>query len=68
MIQFKLVPHAIRGAEVEIVEVWVGSKMVAALYPELPNKVRLISNHLQDHTSVALPYAPAVHEFEFYPG
>lgn len=61
MIKFKLVPHDIflhRDGRLglllrdilpgrKLVEIWIDGKMVGCLYPQEPNSVQLISNHLE---------------------
>lgn len=44
MVEFKIVRHT--GRHANIVEIWVDGVFRAALYPQEPNTVRLISAHL----------------------
>lgn len=44
MVEFKVVDHWLRS--IKIVEIWIDGQFCAALYPQEPNAVRLISNHL----------------------
>jgi hypothetical protein len=71
MITFKPSMHMMRDGNVEVMEIWVDFKMVAVLYPQPPNTVRLISRHIRRTSELpsTAPLRPlmAIHEFEFYP-
>jgi hypothetical protein len=45
-VTFRLTPHGLHP-EVMVCEIWVGDKFVAALYPEEPNAVKLVTSHLE---------------------
>lgn len=46
MVEFKIVPHQYLPS-VDVVEIWVNGVFRATLYPQEPNSVRLISDHLR---------------------
>jgi hypothetical protein len=65
-VTFKIKPHAIRpGAEA--LEIWFGSKMVAALYQDSISEdvLRLFSNHVITVVNTPEGVRPAVYEFTF---
>lgn len=62
MVRFKTTTHSIQPG-VKIVEIWVGSKMVATIYPQEPNGIRVISNHQLG----VPPDISAITEFYFNP-
>jgi hypothetical protein len=68
VVTFKLAEHQLRLVKVLVCEVWVGNKMCAVLYPQEPDTIRLISNHLLEHASLPdVLGPPAIHEFKFNP-
>jgi hypothetical protein len=63
MIHFEEGKHDITGTKV--VEVWIDSKMVATIYPNEPNSIRVLSAH-QRGTALQYKAAPGVDTTEVY--
>lgn len=66
-VTFRIVPHAARQGS-ELVEVWFGEKMVAAIYPYAGHDelhLRLMSNHMLSSRSTGIGTKPVIYEFTF---